>query len=89
MPGQPTIQQPTTTQNSTQRQQQPPIEPIVPDGAGKLFYQPVGDFVLCQPHLMPLKSMTLEKLERMQRDAQQQLKETRARTAAAASAEAF
>lgn len=58
----------------------------MPDNAGKLFYQPTADFILCQPHLMPLRSITLEKLERMQRDAQQQLKETRARTAAAAAA---
>lgn len=72
-----------------QQQQQPPIDLIVPDGAGKLFYQPSDDFVLCPPHLMPLKSVTLEKLEQMQRSAQLQLKETRARTAAAAAADDF
>lgn len=75
---------------STSRNTGPPIELIVPDAAtaGKLFYQPIDDFVLCPPHLMPLKSVTLEKLEHMQRDAQLQLKETRARTAAAAATDA-
>lgn len=60
----------------------PKLELIVPD-SGKLFYEQKTDFVFCKPHLMPLKSVTLEKLEKMQQQAQEQLKETRAKTAAA------
>lgn len=60
----------------------PKIDLLLPD-TGKLFYELKTDLVLCQPHLMPLKSMTLEKLEKMQKQAQEQLKETRAKTAAA------
>lgn len=51
--------------------------------AGTIFYEFDKDFKLCRPHLMPLKSITLEKLEKMQKDAHKQLQETRARTAAA------
>lgn len=61
--------------------QSPRIEFVVPD-YGKLFYEQKPDFVFCKPHLMPLKSVTLEKLEKMQKQAQEQLKETRAKTAA-------
>lgn len=59
----------------------PRIEFVIPD-CGKLFYEQKSDFVFCKPHLMPLKSVTLEKLEKMQKQAQEQLKETRAKTAA-------
>lgn len=58
------------------------IDLIIPD-CGKLFYEQKTDFLFCKPHLMPLKSVTLEKLEKMQKQAQEQLKETRAKTAAA------
>lgn len=81
--------EPTTpTQSDRRHNDQPPRPPldfIIPDvtEVGQLFTQPGDDYQLCAPHLMPLRSQTLEKLERMQRDAQQQLKETRARTAAA------
>lgn len=54
---------------------------ILPDH-GKLFYEQKSSFVFCKPHLMPLKSVTLEKLEKMQKQAQEQLKQTRAKTAA-------
>lgn len=52
------------------------IDLIIQD-SGKLFYEHKTDFVFCKPHLMPLKSLTLEKLEEMQKQAQEQLKETR------------
>lgn len=58
------------------------LDLILPDH-GKLFYEQKNGFVMCKPHLMPLKSVTLEKLEKMQKQAQEQLKETRAKTAAA------
>lgn len=60
------------------------LDLVLPDH-GKLFYEQKNGFVLCKPHLMPLKSVTLEKLEKMQKQAQEQLKETRAKTAAAKS----
>lgn len=60
------------------------LDLILPDH-GKLFYEQKNGFVMCKPHLMPLKSVTLEKLEKMQKQAQEQLKETRAKTAAAKS----
>lgn len=41
---------------------------------GLLFQQEVQSFVLCKPKLMPLKSVTLEKLERMQREAEEKIK---------------
>lgn len=61
-------------------------ELVLPD-FGRLFYEQKSDFVFCKPHLMPLKSITLEKLERMQKQAIAQLKETRATTAAAAASD--
>lgn len=57
------------------------IDHILPD-FGKLFYEQKSDFIFCKPHLMPLKSITLQKLETMQKEAHKQLQETRARTAA-------
>lgn len=64
--------------NETTSQQ----ESVLPE-YGRLFYEQKSDFLFCQPHLMPLKSITLEKLERMQKQAIAQLKEKRANTAAA------
>lgn len=67
---------------SSEQNESPRIDLILPDH-GKLFYETKTDFVFCKPHLMPLKSVTLEKLEKMQKQAQEQLKETRAKAAAA------
>lgn len=64
-------------------QQQQPITLILPT-SGKLFYEKKQDFQLCKPQLLPLKSFSLEKLEKMQKEAHRQLQENRARTAAAA-----
>lgn len=66
-----------------QQHQQQPITLILPT-SGKLFYEKKQDFALCKPQLLPLKSFSLEKLEKMQKEAHRQLQETRARTAAAA-----
>lgn len=57
------------------------IDLILP-ASGKLFFEQKDDLKLCKPHLMPLKSVTLEKLEKMQKEAHKQLQEIRARTAA-------
>ncbi|XP_062535746.1 uncharacterized protein LOC134204949 [Armigeres subalbatus] len=70
------------------QQQQQPITLILPT-SGKLFYEKKQDFVLCKPQLLPLKSFSLEKLEKMQKEAHRQLQETRTRTAAAASGNNF
>ncbi|XP_055616475.1 BBSome-interacting protein 1 [Toxorhynchites rutilus septentrionalis] len=61
--------------------QQQPITLILPI-SGKLFYEKKQEFQLCKPQLLPLKSFSLEKLEKMQKEAYRQLQETRARTAA-------
>ncbi|KAJ8965538.1 hypothetical protein NQ314_004038 [Rhamnusium bicolor] len=37
---------------------------------GQIMIEDVPDLVLCKPRLIPLKSFTLEKLEKMQQDAQ-------------------
>lgn len=55
------------------------VELILPD-FGKLFYEQKSDYIFCKPHLMPLKSITVEKLEKMQKEAHNQLKETRAKS---------
>lgn len=55
------------------------VELILPD-FGKLFYEQKTDYIFCKPHLMPLKSLTVEKLEKMQKEAHIQLKETRAKS---------
>uniref|UniRef100_A0A0K8TLE7 BBSome-interacting protein 1 n=1 Tax=Tabanus bromius TaxID=304241 RepID=A0A0K8TLE7_TABBR len=52
------------------------IDLIIPT-TGKLFFEQKQELVFCKPHLMPLKSLTLGKLEKMQKDAQLELKENR------------
>ncbi|TRY96983.1 hypothetical protein DNTS_001424 [Danionella cerebrum] len=42
---------------------------------GQLSMEDVPTLVLCKPKLLPLKSVTLEKLEKMQRDAQELIKQ--------------
>lgn len=42
---------------------------------GLLYSEDLPDYILCKPKLMPLKSVTLEKLEKMQKDAEEKLKE--------------
>lgn len=39
---------------------------------GQIILEDVPDLVLCKPRLIPLKSFTLEKLEKMQCDATQE-----------------
>ncbi|KAL8187345.1 UNVERIFIED_CONTAM: hypothetical protein K2H54_045717 [Gekko kuhli] len=41
----------------------------------KLAVEDVTTMVLCKPKLLPLKSVTLEKLEKMQRDAQETIRQ--------------
>lgn len=50
------------------------IDIVLPQ-QGLLYSQDTPDYILCKPKLMPLKSVTLEKLEKMQKDAELKLKE--------------
>lgn len=50
-----------------------PIEYI--PSTGLLHCEETDELILCKPKLMPLKSVTLEKLEKMQNDAEKKLKE--------------
>lgn len=52
------------------------IELIVPT-TGKLYFENKPELIFCKPHLMPLKSQTLERLEEMHRDTARQLQEKR------------
>ncbi|XP_075155489.1 BBSome interacting protein 1 [Haematobia irritans] len=54
------------------------IELIVPT-TGKLYFENKSELVFCKPHLMPLKSQALERLEEMQRETARQLQERRLR----------
>lgn len=42
---------------------------------GQLSMEDVPTMVLCKPKLLPLKSVTLEKLEKMQKEAQEIIKQ--------------
>ena len=41
---------------------------------GQLYQEDIPSMILCKPKLMPLKSVTLEKLEKMQKEAQETVK---------------
>jgi BBSome-interacting protein 1 len=41
---------------------------------GFLHHKDIPEYILCKPKLMPLKSVTLEKLENMQKEAMEKLK---------------
>ncbi|XP_072757647.1 BBSome-interacting protein 1-like [Anoplolepis gracilipes] len=49
---------------------------IVLPRQGLLYQEDTLNYILCKPKLIPLKSVTLEKLERMQRDAEIKVRET-------------
>lgn len=42
---------------------------------GQLSMEDVPTLVLCKPKLLPLKSVTLEKLEKMQQEAQEVIRQ--------------
>ncbi|KAG7492599.1 hypothetical protein MATL_G00016560 [Megalops atlanticus] len=42
---------------------------------GQLSMEDVPTMVLCKPKLLPLKSVTLEKLEKMQQEAQEAIRQ--------------
>ena len=41
---------------------------------GQLHIESIPTPILCKPKMMPMKSVTLEKLEKMQRDIQEEMK---------------
>ena len=43
---------------------------------GLLYQTDALNYILCKPKLIPLKSVTLEKLEKMQKDAEIKVKES-------------
>lgn len=49
-----------------------PIKHFVPK-VGLLHHRESLQLILCKPKLMPLKSMTLEKLQKMQSEAEKKL----------------
>lgn len=42
---------------------------------GLLYQEDMPTVVLCKPKILPLKSVTLEKLEKMQKEAQETVKQ--------------
>lgn len=52
----------------------PEIKEVLPS-RGALFHEEVSQYILCKPKILPLKSMTLEKVEEMQREAELKAKE--------------
>ncbi|XP_014215119.1 BBSome-interacting protein 1 [Copidosoma floridanum] len=64
----------TTTTGKEKTKSDSVIDVVVPQ-QGILYSEDVPDYILCKPKLMPLKSVTLEKLEKMQKDAEAKLNE--------------
>ncbi|XP_015601367.1 BBSome-interacting protein 1 [Cephus cinctus] len=58
-----------TTEKTSER-----INIVIPQ-QGFLYSENKPHYILCKPKLMPLKSVTLEKLEKMQKDAEMKMKE--------------
>ena len=50
------------------------IKEILPK-QGLLYQEDMPTVVLCKPKILPLKSVTLEKLEKMQKEAQDTVKQ--------------
>ncbi|KAK3096496.1 hypothetical protein FSP39_000720 [Pinctada imbricata] len=50
------------------------IKEILPK-QGLLYQEDMPTVVLCKPKLLPLKSVTLEKLEKMQKEAQETVRQ--------------
>lgn len=50
------------------------IREILPK-QGQIYDEDLPTMILCKPKLLPLKSVTLEKLEKMQKDAEEQMRQ--------------
>ncbi|XP_006156918.1 BBSome-interacting protein 1 isoform X1 [Tupaia chinensis] len=59
----------TEPNNSTMAEVKPMFREVLPK-QGQVSVEDVTTMVLCKPKLLPLKSLTLEKLEKMQQAAQ-------------------
>jgi BBSome-interacting protein 1 len=55
------------------KENMPSLKEYIPN-RGPLHYEDMPEYILCKPKLMPLKSVTLEKLENMQKEAEEKLK---------------
>ena len=44
------------------------IKPVIPN-SGLTHVEDIAQYVLCKPKILPMKSVTLEKLEQMQKEA--------------------
>ncbi|CAG01295.1 unnamed protein product [Tetraodon nigroviridis] len=56
----------------------PEVKPVLREvlpKKGQLSIEDVPTMVLCKPKLLPLKSVTLEKLEKMQMEAQEAVRQ--------------
>ena len=51
------------------------VLPEVLPKKGVLYFEETSHMVLCKPRIMPLKSITLERMEEIQKDAQQAVKQ--------------
>lgn len=49
------------------------LQYAVPSG-GYIFGEDVNQYVLCKPRLMPLRSVTMEKMEKMQQEAENKMR---------------
>jgi len=67
-----TSSQPPVENNTTVLTNSLSIKNFVPK-IGLLHHRESLQLILCKPKLMPLKSMTLEKLQKMQSDAENKL----------------
>lgn len=51
-----------------------PLKEVLPK-QGELYQEDLPSVILCKPKLIPLKSVTLEKLEKMQNEAQDMVRQ--------------
>lgn len=58
------------------KDQSPVLKDFIPN-SGMIYHEDLPQYILCKPKLMPLKSVTLEKLEKMQKEADEKLKQQR------------
>lgn len=56
------------------QEQAPPLKEVLPK-IGLVYTEQNVMPILCKPKLLPLKSVTLEKLEKMQKEAQEVIKQ--------------
>lgn len=68
----------TTNQNHTDNMSDKSGTLVLPEvlpKKGVLYFEETNHMILCKPRIMPLKSITLEKMEKIQKDAQEAVKQ--------------